>query len=621
MAKIFTPRIIFRQGLLRFIYLLCLFVFVRFNLKSQSIKDSVAVVSGNFNPRETILKTDVDQLHFSKANHHFNFGLTGSEYHYILLKLLAPDPVPDHYLWIDNTSLDTISIYKIEKDTNLLLYRGGMLVEYNTGQIYVWHNIPLEISSVPSYYLIAVKASEKNINLSYEIGSRDRLQKKYEKYERFVFFYIGVASMIATIIFVAFLLFDKKVFAAYLGYIICISVWIVAHYGCIFPFVYPKLPVVNNVLKPVSSLASAVFLLSVLLNVFYKNLLSHPFFNSLIKGTKNLLLLLILLMPLFCIHNLNPVIKASLISVWHLGLLASVGMIVWTPLKFYYSGTLAKIFSSAMIVICITTLLQLFANTGLILNYFINEHGMAVGTLVQNSIMAFGLFYGLLVERKSKQAEVLALEEQQNHTLKKLIAVQDDERKRIAADLHDNIGPLLVALKINFRRMMNVKEEQQQIALLNKTEEIIDESILEIRNVAHNLMPKGLSSNGLINTLSNYFEDLQQVYNKRIEFTHEVQSIFEPELQMNIYRIISELVLNSAKHSNANVISVFIQAHRELVSILINDDGCGFEIKRNGKKKSLGIHSAESRVHYLKGTFHLETSAGKGTSIKIEIPL
>jgi signal transduction histidine kinase len=246
---------------------------------------------------------------------------------------------------------------------------------------------------------------------------------------------------------------------------------------------------------------------------------------------------------------------------------------------------------------------------------------MALGTLIENSILAFGLFVGLLEERRNKNLQVIALEAERNATLKKLISVQDNERTRIAGDLHDNIGPLLAALKINFRRIANVKEEQKQLELVQKTEDIIDDSIFEIRNVAHNLMPKNLSSNGLINTLSDYFDDMEQLYGKKILFNHHVESFFEPEMQMNIYRIISELVMNADKHSDADMITVCISSESKLLSIFIQDNGRGFQVKHNGNKNSLGIQSAESRVNYLKGKFNIQSEPGKGTKVNIDIPL
>ncbi|HEY5392764.1 MAG TPA: ATP-binding protein, partial [Hanamia sp.] len=116
-------------------------------------------------------------------------------------------------------------------------------------------------------------------------------------------------------------------------------------------------------------------------------------------------------------------------------------------------------------------------------------------------------------------------------------------------------------------------------------------------------------------------QDLEQLYSKKIFFNHDVQSIFEPELQMNIYRIISELVLNAIKHSDADMITVCIFSEPGMVSIFIEDNGHGFDVKPNGNKNSLGIQSAESRVNYLKGNFMLKSEQAKGTKINIEIPL
>ena len=263
------------------------------------------------------------------------------------------------------------------------------------------------------------------------------------------------------------------------------------------------------------------------------------------------------------------------------------------------------------------TVFQLLSNSGLVNNFFIEEHGITMGSLLENIIIAFGLFYNLLQERKQREERVQALELEQAGILKKLIMVQDNERKRIAGDLHDNIGPLLAALKINFKRIINRKEGQN--GLVQTTEDIIDNSILEIRDIAHNLMPKGITSKGLINALKDYFESMETLYDKSIIFKHQVQSIFQPDLQINIYRVICELVLNAAKHSNADKINVSLTAGEKMIDVHIFDDGQGF--RPDQQKKSLGLQSAESRVHYLKGKFLLKSEQGKGTTINIEVPL
>lgn len=587
------------------------------------IDDQMDTIVSSLGPKEVIPQIVVDKLHFKKVqNRRINFGLTGCEYYYIILKLSASRNLNKLVLSIDNTSLDTISIYSLYDDEDdSLIYFGGQLVSYDTQRNYVWHTIPLSITNKPSYYCIAVKASQKNINIKYKINDQEVFLSEYQQYERIVFFFIGIAFMICAIIIVAFFLFKKNVFATYLAYMLCISVWIVSHYGRIFPYLYPTLPAINQIIKPISSLGAGLFLLQVLRTVFKSNLQDQKLLSRLIRFSEYILIATLASMLLLLNPGINVQLKTILVTLWHLELLLLVAIVIFIPFHFTATGSIAKIFSVAMLVICVTTLVQLFTNAGFIKSYFLNEHGMALGTMMENSIMAFGLFYGLLEERKSKELKMLALEEEQTATLQQLINVQDKERKRIAGDLHDNIGPLLAALKINFRRIVNVKEEKKQWELVQKTENIIDDSIIEIRNVAHNLMPKNLSSNGLINTLSDYFQDMEQLYNKKIFFNHDVQSIFEPDLQMNIYRVISELVLNAAKHSDAEVITVCIFSEPRVVSIFIEDDGHGFDLKPNGHKNSLGIQSAESRVNYLKGSFILKSEPAKGTRVTIEIPL
>lgn len=583
--------------------------------------DSVATINSNSRPEEVMDKLDVSKVHFVKEiENRINFKLVGDEYKYILLKVkIAADA--DAYLSIDNTSLDTVSIYSIDEEGNVhTIYLAGALVPFDMNREFVWHTVSLD-ENPSSFYLIALKSPQKNINVRYEILSRDQLEQKYQSHDRIIFFYTGIVCLIVIVILLAFILFKKAVFASYLGYILCAFTWIISHYGYVFPYVYPRLPVINEIAKPVSSLAAGFFLLMVMKQVFRQQIASTKIFEKWINTTLYMLPFIIGLMFLLLVPNLNDLIRYFLVIGWHVLLIITLCMIAMTPVSFIRTGATAKIFSSAMFVICTMTVIQLLTNSGLINNFFVGEHGITLGSLVENIILAFGLFYNLLQERKQREEQVLALELEQAQTLKKLITVQDNERKRIAGDLHDNIGPLLAALKINFRRITSAKERDALNGLASKTELIIDESIAEIHNVALNLMPKGLSSNGLINTLQEYFESIEQIYNKHIVFNHEVQSILNSELQINLYRIVCELTLNSARHSDACNITVGIDVNEKNVSLYIHDDGKGFQIRPAENKKSLGLQNAQSRVSCMKGTFDLQTQSGKGTQINIRIPL
>ena len=604
----------------------CIIFIISFGqAKAQTtlLSDSVAILPPGRYTFTTLNRLNPTKEKFEKIpGRRINFGLTGDEFYFALLKLNGAQTMPPQYLSIDNTSLDTIFIFEIKPGKPAVkLYEGGRLIPYDSRRHFVWHIAPVDFESNSSFYLIAVKAAEKNINFRYELSSYPQLLKKYEDYGRLVFFYIGIAVMILAIIILALFLFKKPVFAVYACYMLCMSFWIIDHYGFIYPYLHPGLPYINQLTKPLSSLGAAFMLLTTQKFIFYNNLRNYPYLFKVVQYLRAFLVFLLCCTLLLIIPNLGNAIKITFIILWHSGLIFSIILIAFLPLFFRKINKVAEIFSIAMLVICLTTLSQLLANAGFIGDYFLNEHGMAIGSVIENSIMAFGLLYGLIIERRDKNLQVLALQHEQTEMLEKLIYAQANERKRIAEDLHDNIGPLLAALKINFRRIINFNGENTRYELIEKTESIIDDSIMEIRNVAHNLMPKNLKSQGLINTLEVYFRDVQQLYGKQLLFTHEVYSIFKPEMQINIYFIISELVLNAAKHSNAKLINVSVTTEPRAVSIKVLDNGQGFTADQIMNHHTFGIQSAESRTNYLKGNFSLKSSLGKGTVVDIKIPL
>ncbi|MFZ1798882.1 MAG: 7TM diverse intracellular signaling domain-containing protein, partial [Chitinophagaceae bacterium] len=436
----------------------------------NELKDSIAIITATDRPEQVIQHIDFSSLHFAKAtDNRVNFGMAGNDYKYIVLKINTPINREDLFLSIYNTSLDTVAVYRLENNlTGKLVYRAGLLIPYDPKNKYVWHTMPVEVNNFPSYYLIAMKAAEKNINVHYELLSSDELQEKYFHHAQIVYFYIGVVSLIITTILLAFFVFRRKVLAAYLGYIVCTFTWILSHYGYLFPYMYPRLPMINAIIRPVSSIGACYFLLLVMSLVFAQQLQA---LKKILKFTRMMLYILpvsIISMLLFSIKGLPYIIEDALLIIWHLALIFSLCLIAITPINFIRSGATAKIFSTAMFVICTMTVVQLFDNSGIINNYFIEEHGITLGSLLENIILAFGLFYNLLQERKQHEEQVLALEMEQAETLKKLITVQDNERKRIAGDLHDNIGPLLAALKINFNRIINSKKGAS--GLVQKTE-------------------------------------------------------------------------------------------------------------------------------------------------------
>lgn len=562
---------------------------------------------------------DLNKMVFTKeSDGRLNFGFSPREYCYIVLKVMADKPLGTYELSIDNTSLDSVQVFSWLPGERKLLYRGGNLMNYRRGRDYVWHTFSLDIDRVPHFYLIAVKALSKNVNLQYRIMKPAELRRLYRSFDRIISFYAGITLFIIGITLFAFLLLRIPALLLYTGYLLSVTSWILSHYGYLFPLVYPSFPRMNDVVKIVSSLLAVVFFLCLILSLF-KREIRASILKRIVIALIGLNILFICIVLLHLVFIFKPAAFTGINIAWHVLLVVSACAAVPLLFSLFSAGRSAKLFCLAAACPFIMLFIQIFSNAGSFRDQFLNNHGVLLANLLEIFIILSGIIYNLWDKERLRDKQLRLLEEDRRETLKKLIMVQDYERKRIAEELHDSIGPLLAAIRINFLRAVKAEREHRRADLLvAKTENIIDDSIGEIRNIAHQLMPKGLSSKGLVTLLSEYFDDLQNIYPATIDFESDIALVLPGETQLNLYRIISELVLNAAKHGQAKVIAVSLKAREQEIHVLTLDDGTGFNVDQ--KAQGLGLKSIESRVSYLKGAVDIRSSAETGSCIKITIP-
>lgn len=222
------------------------------------------------------------------------------------------------------------------------------------------------------------------------------------------------------------------------------------------------------------------------------------------------------------------------------------------------------------------------------------------------------------------QKQRIADLEQKNKllALNSMIEGQESERLRIAQDLHDGLGGLLTTVKAHFnaieREIANIKE----MNIYAKTNQLIDEACVEVRRIAHDMVPYSLKMNGLEGVLS----DIRQtVLGKGIQCDVDIHNVKEEVLGeqkvVMIYRIIQEVVTNALKHSGASHMLIQLVGHENGLNVMIEDNGKGFDVNQLLQGKGLGLKSIESRVKYLEGTLNIDSTPNQGTTINIEIPL
>lgn len=222
------------------------------------------------------------------------------------------------------------------------------------------------------------------------------------------------------------------------------------------------------------------------------------------------------------------------------------------------------------------------------------------------------------------QKNLTLLKEQEITTINAMVDGQEKERKLIAEDLHDNLGSVLATLKLHFENLKINKEKKKinQEELFNKTENLIDEAYLKVRSIAHAKNAGVIANQGLLVAVQMMAEKISSSDKIKIEvIDFGLDKRLENSLEISVFRIIQELITNVIKHAEAENGTINIAAYDNNLNIIIEDDGKGFDISKIDLKNGMGISSIKTRIEYLKGTFKVDSTTGKGTSIIIDIPL
>ena len=224
--------------------------------------------------------------------------------------------------------------------------------------------------------------------------------------------------------------------------------------------------------------------------------------------------------------------------------------------------------------------------------------------------------------QKLQQQRITELEnEKQLNATEAVLKGEDQERTRIAKDLHDGLGGMLSGIKYSLNAMKgNLIMTPSNAQAFERSIDMLDSSIQEMRRVAHNMMPEALVKFGLDTALKDFCNDINQSGALKVSY----QSIglenepIEQTTAITIYRIVQELINNAIKHAKANTAIVQISKTERELSITVEDDGKGFDTKILQQSKGMGWLNIQNRVEFLKGKLDVNSSE-KGTSILIEI--
>lgn len=225
------------------------------------------------------------------------------------------------------------------------------------------------------------------------------------------------------------------------------------------------------------------------------------------------------------------------------------------------------------------------------------------------------------IQQAKLQQAIISLNEKK---ARDAVSAEIQERQRIGRELHDGLGQILSVARLH----LSVLHEKRQLSesrkeeLFDATFKNIDEAFNELRNISHNLAPTLLSEKGLIETLKN----LSDLINKTNQLNMQVESFgFTTDLdsltEHTLYRAIQELLNNAIKHAEASLFTVQLIKSEEEVTLMVEDNGRGFNINETGTNNGGGIGNIKSRVENLNGSLYVDSLIDRGTIVSIVIPL
>ncbi len=255
----------------------------------------------------------------------------------------------------------------------------------------------------------------------------------------------------------------------------------------------------------------------------------------------------------------------------------------------------------------------------------ISRRNILLVVLLAALIMSVFIFRLVYLRYKLKQEQKLQQEliKEETKRSKAIIETEENERQRLARELHDGVGQLLSATKLNLSSLENNKCTPEEKLRLVNSMDILDESIREIRNISHNMVPDVLLKFGLKRAIEDFILRINQT--KKLEIHFECNGFEENSLEdtdkLMLYRLIQESVNNTIKYAQATNMTIQLSADMNEISLLMEDNGKGFDIEEAKRKGGIGFKNMQLRTEYLKGKLEIDSSPKNGTTIIIEIPL
>jgi len=227
---------------------------------------------------------------------------------------------------------------------------------------------------------------------------------------------------------------------------------------------------------------------------------------------------------------------------------------------------------------------------------------------------------GKIIERKRADEEIKKSHGKLRELFELLQVIREEERKNIAREIHDELGQLLTALKIDIKWLGKRIAEHELVEKINSMTDLIDMTIQNVRRIASELRPVILDDFGLNAAILWHAKEIEKRTGIKFKITTIPEDIImDKDKSVIIYRIIQELLTNIIRHARATKVEIKLKHRDNKLFVFVKDNGIGIE--ENIDRKSFGLLGIKERVQYWRGVLRIKGKAGKGTSVTIILPV
>lgn len=552
-----------------------------------------------------------------------------------------------YFLEVENTLIDKIYFYHIAENKLIKTDESGDEIPFYKRKT-PFRNPLFEVAVYEKgkhIILLKVIADGRRLNFPLRLIEANSFVSIAEKKDLLFGLYLGVLFILCFLsAYFGYIIGDSVFyfFALYIGFL-SINQSILS--GISFQYWWPNQSELSNKSAPVTIVLAIIFGL-----IFAKSFFKNEGYNKyVIRGLNIFLALNILLLSMILqsgeVFNFSVFLMYNFIIIFYV-MLCILGIYYLFKnvriSRFYFLGFLLAtaiisfmtyltnkrepefVFTNNLVIYlllfkCIILFLALIDR----FRVYKNDKELAQSQLIQKleeiNTLKENLNDELVRQIETKTQE---LEKKQTELYWSILTGEERERKRIAKELHDGLGAQLSAIKLHAQ-----SEDYENVLLMNKTKnhhqnliKQIDEACLEVRSISHDLLPPGLINSGIIESINRFVHQLKENSDIDLKFIHQInKEAFTKDLEVQIFRIIQELLNNIIKHANAQSAAIQIIQNNSRLLIIAEDDGTGFDLEEN--HKGLGINNIKNRIASLNGSIVFDTQKNNGTTVIIEITL